>query len=168
MASLITRRWVDAWSARYPSQDEPIADLEGKRRPSFDDVTKAVRWKSARSTGYFARNDRTEVEAAVRRALAEKDPEVAMAVLLPLQGVQARMASAILTAFDRDRYTVMDVLAWRTLRAFGRLAEAESLSWRAAWPLYLAECERIAKGVGVDLRTLDRALWAADGETNLP
>jgi hypothetical protein len=66
----ITKRWVEAWAAKYPADsDVTIEKLAGRRRPTFRDVEAIVRWKSRRSLGYFRRNDPAEVATTVRQAL---------------------------------------------------------------------------------------------------
>jgi hypothetical protein len=84
------------------------------------------------------------------------EPGSAFGVLMGLNGVAVPMASAILTAIDQKKYTVVDY----------RALEALSLSDVAYYKLdfylldYFPECQRLAKEKKVDLRTLDRALWA--------
>ena len=93
----------------------------------------------------------------VRAGLEEADEADALATLMRLHGVQARVGSAILAVFRPDRYTVMDWRAWESLRSHGYSKDLEDLSWQRAWPGYLAECERIAKANRVRLRRLDQA-----------
>jgi hypothetical protein len=69
------------------------------------------------------------------------------------------MASAILTAIDQNRHTIID---WRALHALGV----------PDWPIdvnfylkrYYPECSRIAQQTGLSLRTVDRALWQWSAE----
>jgi hypothetical protein len=166
--SALTRKWVEVWAALYPSEHAAIRDLANKEQPTVRDVEAVVRWKSSRSIGYFGRNDPTSIRVAVREALGEDDPDAALSALIPLTGVRERVASAILAAFRPDKFTVMDIRAWRSLRAQGLLKETDDLSWKQTWRPYLAECTGQTAKLGVSLRTLDRALWAADGRTDLP
>jgi hypothetical protein len=166
----ITKRWVQRWSALYPTgYDTPIESLAGKRRPTYLDVEAVLRWKSARSLGYFMRNDPAEVVTAVREALATKDAAAALDRLTSLKGVGERVGSAILAAFRPDLYTVMDQRAWKSLTAHGLLTELTGRSWRQSWMPYLAECRRLVARLNVDsLRTLDRALYKAQGDVSIP
>lgn len=79
-------------------------------------------------------------------------------ILTALEGVGDAMASALLTVWRPDRYTIYDWRAVETLRLAGHLAGT-----RRAPPfgLYLETCRRLAadSGLGDDLRSLDRALW---------
>jgi hypothetical protein len=64
------------------------------------------------------------------------------------------MASAILTAIDQDKYTVID---YRALEALGVPDVDPDLNFYVRQ--YLPECRRLAAEAKVSLRTLDRALW---------
>lgn len=68
------------------------------------------------------------------------------------------MASAILTAIDPERYTVID---FRALEALGNMANDCSVNF---YLNYLDACRRLAKGHDVSLRDLDRALWQWSSE----
>ncbi len=166
----ITDGWIAAWAGRYDDayDDARIGAITGKVAPTYRDIEKVYRWKSARAIRHFESNPKALVTKRVRSALAEPDEAVALATLLALRGVKARMASAILAVFRPERYTVMDWRAWESLTRHGLLSDVQGLSWQAAWPAYLAECRRIAGTNGVTLRELDRALWAAQGAIGLP
>jgi hypothetical protein len=108
-------------------------------------VEAVVGWKSNRSVGYFRRNkDHKQLEATVALALRSRDPQEALDTLTQLHGVKERVASAILATFRPDDYTVMDINAWKALRAHGLLEKQVGTSWRATWVPYLEECRRIA------------------------
>ncbi len=62
------------------------------------------------------------------------------------------MASAILTAMDPERYTVLDV---RALEALG-VKDGDDIDLYVA---YVEACRRLAKQYGVTLRDFDRANW---------
>lgn len=162
MPARLSREWIFRQAEKYPVEvDKEIASLAGRARPKYDEVLRVVRWKAARSSGYFLRNDPAVVEALVLEALTADDPLEALDTLTVLHGVKERMASAILAAFRPDRYTVMDWRAWETLLALGHLSENEPRSWRKRWVPYLEACRTLAARFEVDLRTLDRALWEA-------
>lgn len=167
---MISRRWIEAWAAVYDAEydDERIGPVLGKRRPSHKDIERTYRWKNARGFRFFQDNDPVDVVRRVRAALDMKDEASALATLVELRGVQARVASAILAVFRPERYTVMDWRAWETLRQHGLLSNLEDKTWQAAWPGYLAVCRRIKERSGVSFRDLDRALWAARGSTSMP
>jgi hypothetical protein len=76
-------------------------------------------------------------------------------ILTLLDGVRVRMASALLTVADPQRFTILDVPSVETLRAHAELGPT--------WPDYFPDlecCRDLAQRGGTDLRTLDRALWS--------
>jgi hypothetical protein len=89
----------------------------------------------------------------LRLAVSARTERASVAVLKGLHGVDVPVATAILTAIDQDRYTVIDVRA------------LESLGVKIPFPTiddyleYLLYCKSKAAEWGVSLRTLDRALW---------
>ena len=68
------------------------------------------------------------------------------------------MASAILTAIDASRFTIIDV---RALEALGVKKVSPTVEFYLE---YLVNCRLLAVECGVDLRTLDRAMWQWSGE----
>jgi hypothetical protein len=67
-----------------------------------------------------------------------------------------------MTAVDPKRYTILD---FRALFSLGVERSFNSVGFYLA---YLAACRRIAAEAGVDLRTLDRALWQYSKENQKP
>jgi hypothetical protein len=76
-----------------------------------------------------------------------------VAVLCGLRGVEIPVASAILTAIDPERYTIID---FRALESLGVKS-----SWHTvdSYLAYLEQCRELARQNTVSLRELDRALW---------
>jgi hypothetical protein len=64
------------------------------------------------------------------------------------------VASAILTAVFPDRFTVIDIMAFRALG----VSEATPLSV-PLYLRYLSVCGQHAERLGISLRDMDRALW---------
>ncbi len=126
-----------------------------------DLFVRIARWKSVRKTPNYKANSEDLVRSATGAAFrAETDAE-ALAALTVLDGVAVRTASALLQWLLPDRYPILD---FRVVRALG---EAQPSNWDDP-RLY----ERIATAVRghaqrleVDLRTLDRALWAWDKQS---
>jgi hypothetical protein len=117
-----------------------------------------VDWKSSRPKSQIKGNDPRHVTEALRVATAAQHERTALAVLCGLRGIGVAMASAISTAINRERFTVID---WRTLKA---------LDVKKSWLTiddyldYLAYCRMKAKKHRVSLRDFDRALWIAGGQ----
>lgn len=132
---------------------------------SMEDMEWIVRWKSSRSIGYFERNDPVEVQEQVSKAIKVNSVTEKVAVLTELDGVQVRMASAILLFVNPDRFTVLDWRAWDVLHENGYLPdEMPDDPTVEDYLLYLGACWAIANEYDVSLRTLDMALWALGGE----
>jgi hypothetical protein len=135
-------------------QELPIA-----RRQGF--LTKAlfVRlgcWKSRRQKPNYESNDEATVRAATARAFTATDARSALSALMQLRGVALRTASAILHWMRPDLYPMLD------FRVVGALGRPEPSSYEDV-EFYLAianEVKSIAQRHSLDLRTIDRALWA--------
>lgn len=133
-----------------------------------DEFITIVKWKAARVAGQARRNSKIDVEEATRDAFAAQDACTAAWRMDSLRGVDVRMASAILTVFDPCRYTVMDQRAWASLKRLGLarlgLGDWMSLDSERTYRAYVDACTTIARKNQVDLRTLDRCLWALNGK----
>jgi hypothetical protein len=110
------------------------------------------RWKSARRIGLLANNTDATIAQALKRAISAKEVREAVRSLTCLEGVGVKMASAILTAIDPERYTVLDV---RALDALG-VENSEDID---LYVLYVEACRGMARKYGVKMRDLDRANW---------
>jgi hypothetical protein len=117
-----------------------------------------IDWKSSRPKSQIKANDARDVIEALRIAGSVEHDRTAVAVLCGLRGIGVPMASAILTAINRKRFTVID---WRALK---------SLNVKKSWLTiddyldYLTYCRKRAKQHRVSLRDLDRALWIMGGQ----
>ncbi len=112
-----------------------------------------ARWKSPRRKGLIASNDPAVVGEILGVACSAAHERTALAVLCGLSGVGVPMASAILTAIDQVRYTVID------RRVLNVLTGNEWDPTVDDYVRYLEFCKGRAKAYGVSLRNLDRALW---------
>ena len=115
-------------------------------------------WKSVRQTPNYKSNDEQKVADATARAFAATDPRSAVSALMQLRGVALRTASALLQWMRPDVYCILDV------RVVSALGKPEPASWDDV-DFYLsiaADIRALARRHGLDLRTIDRALWAWD------
>lgn len=170
----LDRAFVERWSALYEAEEMP--KLDGLESRLLDEVSPQVqqrgcfskmelldvgRWKNPtnRNQANLVRND----EAAVRdvTSLAFQAPlHLRHRVLSLLHGVGTPVASALLTVWRPDLHTVIDYRAVDALHILGRLAEdfpAEEYEER--YPDFLVTCLEVAEDLGVQPRSLDRALW---------
>ena len=138
----------------------------------MDELVEIVRWKAERMKTVVQRNTPEQIQMVTRHAFATTEPRLAAWVLRYLTGVHVRMASAILTVFDPETYTVLDVRAWSTLRKLDLRSlgvsvpddfQHQSLNSCETYGLYLRVCQQLAQQFHVSLRTLDRCLFALRG-----
>ena len=177
----LRRAWVENWAGEYVTQEMPRTG--GRERRLLHTVGPAVaarghlaarelleigRWKSARTLPLLRTNPEAEVRAVSTLAFAPTTPDhLRHHVLTALSGVGAPMASAILTVWNPDRFTVTDYRArgalWK-LDARGvfsiatpRVPQPNLLDY----PMLLATVLRLRNTIGrtIQLRDLDRALW---------
>jgi hypothetical protein len=149
---------IDQLVQRYgPAQDD-IAFTAGRHIAAGhydkDALKSIVKWKSARRATLVDDNTDSDIAVALQFAATPNTPEaMAVAVLTTLHGVGIPMASAILTAINPERYTVLD---FRALQSLGVEQWPDSIGFYVA---YLNACRDLAQRHGKTLRNLDRALW---------
>jgi hypothetical protein len=145
-------------TARYVYEDDSEA-LKAGQRIAEGDYSRAnldviFRWKTGdRGISRLHRNSDAEIFDVLRLAVAARTERAALSVLCGLSGVEIPVASAILTAIDPERYTIID---FRALEALG-----VKKSWHTidSYLAYLGQCRQLARENRVSLRELDRALW---------
>ena len=125
-----------------------------------------VIWKANRAKSRIAQRLMARVpnlEDAVRTltqeiAQAETSRE-RLRVLLEVWGFRLPMASALLTVFYPEDFTVYDV---RALEALGNLKDFSELSFLKLWPRYEAYIKAVRDSGPTErsLRDKDRTLWA--------
>lgn len=140
-----------------PEQDE--AALAVGRRVRGEEFTRGnlasiFEWKTrGRGQSRLERNSDKEIADALSLAGSAKTERAAIAVLVGLHGVLVPVASAILTAINPDRYTVID---FRAREALGTRRVDSTIDFYLA---YLTFCRQLADARRVTLRDFDRALW---------
>ena len=121
---------------------------------SRDEFLMVCGWKTARSGPKVAANGEQAIAAATASAFAEDDERARIDALLALEGVGVPTASALLFFAFPAEYPILDVRALESLGVRGRSQYPVSF-----WLEYLDACRGLAHRHGVDLRTLDKALW---------
>jgi hypothetical protein len=91
---------------------------------------------------------------ATSRALAPADEQTRISSLLELAGVGVPTASTLLYFAFPDDYPILDVRALESLGVKPRSQYPVSF-----WLDYLDACRGLARRHGVNIRTLDKALW---------
>lgn len=154
---------VRRWAAHYgdPSGDDAVlAVAKAGRRQGYltgEQFRAIAGWKSKRPAKRHASNAEETVREVTRFAFGTPVEALRLRALTLLEGVQCRTASAILHLCHRDPYPLMDERAFHSLGVVKLPSD-----WESFWPDYVATCRDLAQRAGVDLRTLDRALWGFD------
>ena len=171
----LDREFVLEWSSRY--LDEMTPAERDQESHLFDVLALAVqeqgfftrsqflevgRWKALRATGPMKANSDGRVQHVTALALSPTNCERG-STLTSLAGVGAPMASALLTVWQPENYTVYDERAQRSLEHFG----FGKMAFRWSYGFYLATCRDIVSGLDLPtdvppLRRLDQALWKHD------
>jgi hypothetical protein len=146
-------------AARFPVMDDAPGLALGAAvrarghytRPEFIEV---CGWKTVRSRPKVAANSEAAVVDATGRALSAAEEEVRISALLELAGVGVPTASTLLYFVFPDDYPILDV---RALESLG--VKPRSVYPVGFWLDYLSTCRTLAGRAGVDIRTLDKALW---------
>jgi HEAT repeat protein len=151
---------IPALAARFPVTDDGPAAAAGAAAHAQGHYTRAqflvvCAWETPRSRPRVAANGEEAVRAATHVALSSSDERVRMEALLALGGVGVPTASTLLYFAEPDRYPILDV---RALASLGQRPRSGSYPV-AYWLEYLSACRALAQRHGVDLRTLDKALW---------
>ena len=150
-------------AGRYKPEQDEDALAAGKQIKEGDfkraNLSEIFEWKTkGRGRSRLLGNSDIEIADALRLAVSAETERAAVAVLLGLHGVQVPVASAILTAIEPERYTVID---FRALEALGSTSKDRTVNFYLA---YLDFCRQLAATSRVSLRDLDRALWTWSDE----
>jgi hypothetical protein len=168
--------WVDSWSHSYPeAHNAPLAKLHGLPYFTIEQMAALVDWKypppltgrrrvrHERIRGLVENNSEQAVIEATAAAFAEADDERALKLLTrKLSGVGMAIGSTALMTHDPARFTVYDGQSSKSLRALNYLAK------RNSWIDHLRGCRAVAADTGHRLRTVDQALFTANGRLTLP
>ena len=145
-------------AARYSFQEDIDALKAGEQiregQCTRRNIERIFEWKTnGRGRSRLAKNSDEEIADALRLAIMAKTDRASVAVLVGLNGVQVPVASAILTAINPNRFTIID---FRALEALDVRDVHITIDF---YLLYLNECRDLARNNNCKLRTLDRALW---------
>ena len=151
---------IPEMAARYEysiSEDElltlkPIIQERGYLKKS--ELAKLAYWKSPRSSGHVNRNSEKYVEEVTGFAFRAITEGARVELLRVLNGVSWPTASVILHFFHKDPYPIID---YRALWSVSLVVPSQYTF--DFWMVYVNFCRRLAGENGVDMRTLDRALW---------
>ena len=140
--SEVTKRLCEASKRGYMTQDDLVAVAKWK-------------WRGGRTRQLAAENTDGEVREITTAAFSAKSERLRIGALLALRGVGWPMASVILHFAFPEKYPILDVRAMNTVGG-------STLYTFERWMSYVRLCRDTARKHDVSLRTLDKALWAAD------
>jgi hypothetical protein len=146
------------YASRYAIEGDAEA-LDAGRSIANGEFSRAnlyaiFKWKTnGRGRVRLDRNTDDEIADILNLAISAKTDRAKIAVLCGLSGVAVPVASAILTAIDPTKYTIID---FRALEALGTVPTERSVGF---YLKYLVACRTLAERHGIGLRDLDRALW---------
>ena len=164
----IAAEQVPLYASRYSHPLEPtvealVADVRTRGFLTKSDLTVVGEWKSPRVRSRIAKNAEEEVRETTRLALETRSVRLSVHVLQALSGTGMPVASTILHWFHPDPYPILDFRALWTLGV-----EMPSLYNLDFWEGYVMATRELAGTWGVDMRTLDRALWQYSSEHQEP
>jgi hypothetical protein len=143
---------------QYPLQEKTVLGLRsGIVKRGFmtkDELRIIAQWKAPRSSRRMEKNPEEYVKEITGFALNAATERARVEVLTTLDGVRWPSASVILHFFHKEPYPIMD---FRALRSVSLPVPAQC-SFGFWWP-YVQFCRDLSKNIGLDMRTLDRALW---------
>jgi hypothetical protein len=119
-----------------------------------DELRIVAQWKAPRSAGHVEDNPEEYVKEITAFALAAATERSRIEVLTSLDGVQWPTASVILHFFHKEPYPIMDFRALWSVS----LDVPIQYSFDFWWP-YVEFCRRLSEDTGLNMRTLDKALW---------
>jgi len=148
---------------QYPLEETTVLNL----RPTIldrgwmtkDELRTIARWKAPRSAGHVETNPEEYVKEITEFAFRATTERARIEVLTSLDGVRWPTASVILHFFHAAPYPIMD---FRALWSVSLPVPAQ-YSFAFWWP-YVQFCRELSKRTGLDMRTLDRALWQCSKE----
>lgn len=151
---------IEEIATRYEysiSEDELVKfrpEVQARGCLSKPELEKIAYWKTPRSSGHVRSNSADYVREITALALNARGERVRIEVLTLLDGVSWPTASVILHFCHSDPYPIIDFRALWSVKL-----DAPSRYGFELWWCYTEFCRDLAKKNGVDMRTLDRALW---------
>jgi len=142
----------------YPLSESELIDF----RPTVfqrgyllrNELAHLAYWKAPRSAGHIEKNTEKYVNEITGFALRAKTERARIELLTVLSGVSWPTASVILHFFHRDPYPIIDFRA-----LWSASLSVPSQYDFGFWWSYVKFCRKVACLAGVDMRTLDRAMW---------
>jgi hypothetical protein len=163
-APTLSRKQILNLAAAYthpvPGEETEVCERIGpavreRGHLTTDEFEALAHWASPRLGGRIRLNYEDEVREATKVALSAETELMRIGALVALEGVGHPIASVVLHHCHVDAYPILDpkILVLMGVR---RPPAPMRLPF---WVDYVAQCRELAAWTGVDMRTLDRALW---------
>lgn len=154
------RNRIKCWASRYSYSQgyaEAVAVGRTARKRGYltkNELIQFFDWKTGgRGRSRCLKNTRAYVKEVTRTSFSTSNARLQIEVLALLDGVDLRVASAILHLVFPRKYPIMD---YRALWSLGIKKPKYNFE---LWDSYCNYCKKTAQENHVGLRTLDRALW---------
>jgi len=162
----------EKYKRKYMKNEEEILNLRNKKYFTLSELQKIMEWKNPfYGTKKNSENNREEKVKKITSECFEKlknredDASTIKSVLnslKKLEGVGISVASAILMAYNPEKFTPIDWRVWNALFLLCELDRPYPKNLKKDdYIEYLKACRKLARKLNIDLRTLDRALWTA-------
>lgn len=154
-----------------PIEEKIVNEIGPRARKSrylnSEDFLTICDWKSKRPSSRYRRNSEENIKAATGVAFTTENEMLRIGVLTLLDGVGWSIAAALLHVCHRDRYPMLDERVIRLLTGDANLLQRLPYAdYPDFWQELTRFCRQLADRHQVDMRTLDRALFQLDRETN--
>ena len=169
----LSAQLVEKLSAQYDSSEMSETErtllsvtspnIAGRGFLLYEEFLKICEWKSVRTKPLVRLNSEAAVLELSKIAFSCSEP-LRIQILTILKGVSVPTASAILTIWRPDQFTVYD---FRVLSALNKLKhpilDKEAVSGaQDSYYQYLDTAKLLAHDLNVSLRNLDKCLWMFD------
>lgn len=164
------RHWTKVYDANRSTHGEieenAIMDWVSRQpEPKFlnkEYFVRLGRWKTPRYNHTRKANPEKTIIEVTRLAYQMRDDLSKLQTLRRLNGVGVAVASAILYFMEPHRYAIFDYHVRNALNKRHCWNRGEKDYTKQAWLEYVSITRRLAGRIGVDLRTLEKALLAHD------
>ena len=119
-------------------------------------------WKSARPRRHYIRNFEKDIIEITRATYLEKNPLVKLQLLMNLHGVGVAVAATIIHFLQPLEFPIFDYHCRYVLVEAGFWDRDKKDASDKAWLDYIKIMREIASRLGVNLRELDKAMFAYD------
>jgi hypothetical protein len=160
---------LKGWSLKYPYNDSVLEDLiieeivPKVKLTGFltkTDFLEVCKWKTNRTKSRCDKNDADYIKEITSIALHTNSERLRIESLTLLNGVQFPTASVFLHFFHLEKYPIID---FRALYSLGVDEPPLKYTFEFWWE-YVTICRELSKESILDMRTVDRALWAFSNE----